>query len=146
MLCTSAPGEGNIRNSVSWGMACSSLAIPGRLGPTLDWLETHHIARIAVHPNNADTAFVAALGRAWGANPERGLFRTRNEGKNWEHVLKLDSDTGCVDVVIDPSDPNYCLRRCLPRATWAILRRESGGAVWTVRRVSIAVVTAGRRS
>lgn len=100
-------GEGNIRNSVSWGNGVFVSRDSGATWTHVGLVETHHIARIAVHPNNADTAFVAALGRAWGANPERGLFRTRNGGKNWEHVLKLDSDTGCVDVVIDPSDPNY---------------------------------------
>ncbi|MGL4554757.1 MAG: WD40/YVTN/BNR-like repeat-containing protein, partial [Gemmataceae bacterium] len=100
-------GEGNPRNSVSWGNGVFVSRDAGATWAHAGLAATSHVGKIAVHPSDPDTAFVAALGRAWGPNPERGLFRTRDGGKTWGHVLKLDDDTGCVDVVIDPADPKY---------------------------------------
>ncbi|MFQ3591807.1 MAG: glycosyl hydrolase [Gemmataceae bacterium] len=100
-------GEGNLRNSVSWGNGVFITRDAGKTWNHIGLHETKHIGRIAVHPRDAKIAFVAAVGRAWGPNPERGLFRTRDAGQTWEHVLKLDADTGCIDVVIDPREPKY---------------------------------------
>lgn len=69
--------------------------------------DSWHIGEIAVHPTNPDIAFVAVLGHFWSTNENRGLYRTLNGGRNWEHVLYLDENTGANDVVIAPSDPNY---------------------------------------
>lgn len=69
--------------------------------------DSWHIGEIAVHPTNPDIAFVAVLGHFWSTNENRGLYRTQDGGKNWEHVLYLDENTGANDVVIAPSDPNY---------------------------------------
>ncbi len=98
-------GEANLRNSVSRGNGVFVSRDAGKTWRHAGLAATAHIGRIAVHPTDPDIAFVAALGRAWGPNPERGLYRTRDGGKSWEHVLKLDADTGCVDVVIDPKEP-----------------------------------------
>jgi len=100
-------GEGNLRNSVSWGNGVFVSRNGGKTWKHAGLTETRHIGRIAVHPQDANIAFVAAIGRAWGPNTERGLYRTRDAGQTWEHVLKLDADTGCVDVVIDPQEPKY---------------------------------------
>ncbi|MBY0229156.1 MAG: hypothetical protein K2W96_07765, partial [Gemmataceae bacterium] len=100
-------GEANMRNSVSAGNGVFVSRDAGKTWTHAGLEAARHIGRIAVHPTDARTAFVAALGRGWGPNPERGLYRTRDAGKTWEHVLKLDADTGCVDVVIDPLDPKY---------------------------------------
>lgn len=98
-------GEANLRNSVSWGNGVFVSRDGGKSWRHAGLSESRHIGRVAVHPTDPDTAFVAALGRAWGPGGERGLFRTLDGGKSWQHVLKLDDDTGCVDVVIDPKEP-----------------------------------------
>jgi photosystem II stability/assembly factor-like uncharacterized protein len=100
-------GEGNLRNSVSWGNGVFLSRDAGKSWKHVGLVETNHIGKIAVHPTDPKTAFVAAVGRAWGPNPERGLFRTRDAGATWEHVLKLDAETGCIDVVVDPVDSKY---------------------------------------
>ncbi|MFQ6037682.1 MAG: WD40/YVTN/BNR-like repeat-containing protein, partial [Candidatus Aminicenantales bacterium] len=77
-------------------------------GDTWDYLglpDSYHIGEIAVHPENPDIAFVAVLGHFWTPNPNRGLYRTRDGGKTWEHVLYVDEHTGANDVVIAPSNP-----------------------------------------
>src|SRR6185503_12565511 len=67
--------------------------------------ETHHIGRVAVHPKDANTVFVAAIGKMYAANPERGVFRSRDGGKTWTKVLFKNNDVGAVDVVIDLNNP-----------------------------------------
>src|SRR4029078_12797532 len=37
---------------------------------------------------------------------ERGLYKTTDGGKTWQHVLKLDAETGCIDVDIDLKTPD----------------------------------------
>src|SRR5262249_31947599 len=41
----------------------------------------------------------------WAPNKERGLFKTDDGGKTWQQVLFINADTGCIDVVLDPTDP-----------------------------------------
>ena len=98
-------GEANPRNSVSWGDGVYKSTDGGRTWKHAGLKDTEHVGRIAVHPRNPDIVYVAALGHLWGPNRERGLFKTSDGGKKWEHVMYLDDDTGCIDLDIDPSDP-----------------------------------------
>ncbi len=98
-------GEANPRNSVSWGNGVFVSHDAGRTWTHAGLAETHHIGRIAVHPDDPDVAYVAALGHLWGPNAERGLFGTRDGGRTWQHLLKLDAETGCIDVALDPTEP-----------------------------------------
>ncbi|MEQ8423975.1 MAG: hypothetical protein RIA63_04645, partial [Cyclobacteriaceae bacterium] len=65
-----------------------------------------HIGEIVVHPTNPDIVYVAVLGHFWSTNKNRGVFRSMNGGKSWEHVLFVDDHTGANDIVISPTDPN----------------------------------------
>src|SRR5439155_23282478 len=108
--------------------------------------QTQHVARIVVHPKNPDVAYVAALGRVWAPNKERGVFMTSNGGKSWDHVLALDADTGCIDLIMEPGEPQtlyaaaYAVRRdgfsggnpekqFCPKA--GLYRSRDGGKKWT---------------
>jgi photosystem II stability/assembly factor-like uncharacterized protein len=110
-------GEANPRNSVSWGDGVYRSTDGGKSWKHLGLKETHHIGRIVVHPKDPDTAYVAALGRVWGPNKERGLYKTADGGKTWKLVKFIDADTGFIDVALDPSSPDtlyaaaYCVRR-----------------------------------
>jgi photosystem II stability/assembly factor-like uncharacterized protein len=115
-------GEGNPRNSVSWGKGVFRSADGGRTWTRCGLEATHHIGRVVVHPTDPDTAYVAAVGHFWGPNPERGLFKTTDGGKTWAHSLKIDDDTGVVDVALDPADPDT-----LYAAAWAVRRDAFSG-------------------
>lgn len=67
---------------------------------------TRHIGAISVDPRNADAVLVAALGHAFGPNPERGVFKSADGGKTWTRTLFVDEDSGAVDLARDPRDPN----------------------------------------
>ena len=71
------------------------------------------IAKIEIHPANPDVAWVAVQGQIWAPNEERGVFRTTDGGKTWEHVLKVSANTGATDLSLDPTNP-----RILYAAMW----------------------------
>jgi photosystem II stability/assembly factor-like uncharacterized protein len=138
-------GEANARNSVSWGNGVFVSRDAGKSWRHAGLADTHHIGRIVLHPRNPDIAYVAALGRLWAPHPQRGLFRTSDGGKSWEHVLKLDNETGCIDVAIDPAEPRtlyaaaYRVRRDAfsgpnPEVQFGplagIYRSRDGGTTW----------------
>src|SRR5262249_54457971 len=65
--------------------------------------ETRHIGRVWVDPRDAKVAVVAALGHVFGPNPERGVFRTEDGGRSWQHVLRRGDGTGAVPLAGDPA-------------------------------------------
>ncbi len=102
-------GEDNARNSVSWGDGVYKSTDGGSSWTHMGLRESFQIGHIAIHPENPDIVFVAALGKLWGPNRQRGIFRTKDGGMSWEHVLYLDDDTGCIDVRFHPKDPKVLL-------------------------------------
>jgi photosystem II stability/assembly factor-like uncharacterized protein len=98
-------GEANPRNSVSWGDGVYRSADGGKTWAHVGLRGTRHVGRIVVHPRDPATAYVAALGHLWRPGKERGVFKTTDGGRTWGHVLALDEDTGCVDLAMDPADP-----------------------------------------
>ena len=67
------------------------------------------IGRMAIHPTNPDVVYVGALGRLWGPNEERGLFKTSDGGETWDKVLYVDELTGVIDVNLAPGEPDTLL-------------------------------------
>ncbi len=99
-------GESCVRNSVSVGDGVYKSTDSGATWTNVGLKDSEHIARIAVHPKNSDTAFVCATGHAWNANEERGVFKTTDGGKTWKKVLYVDANTGCSDLAMDQGEPN----------------------------------------
>ncbi len=99
-------GEACIRGNISFGDGVYRSNDGGKTWNNVGLKDTRHIGKVIVHPTNPDVAFVAALGHAYGANTERGIFRTRDGGKAWEKVLYLGDRTGGSDIVFDPQNPH----------------------------------------
>ncbi|MBV8199645.1 MAG: hypothetical protein JOZ15_03380 [Acidobacteria bacterium] len=119
-------GEGNVRNSASVGNGVYRSLDGGKTWTHLGLDATERIARIVLHPTDPDVAWVAALGREWGENAERGVFRTEDGGKTWKKVLFVDDKTGAADLVIDPANPHKLLAAMWQYRRWP-WRLESGG-------------------
>jgi photosystem II stability/assembly factor-like uncharacterized protein len=98
-------GETSIRSNVSHGDGVYKSTDGGKTWRNVGLAETRHIGQISVHPNNPDIAYVAALGHAWGTNPERGVYRTKDGGASWELVLHKSDRAGAVNVAMDPNNP-----------------------------------------
>ncbi|MFP5285445.1 MAG: VPS10 domain-containing protein, partial [Thermoanaerobaculia bacterium] len=99
-------GEGNPRNSVSAGNGIYKSLDGGRTWKHLGLEKTERIHRVLLHPADPDVAYVAAQGKLWGENPERGVFKTTDGGRTWKRVLYVDERTGAAELVMDPANPN----------------------------------------
>ncbi|MDA0311871.1 MAG: glycosyl hydrolase [Gemmatimonadetes bacterium] len=98
----------------------------GRTWSHLGLDRTRAISRIRVHPNDPDLVYVAAQGAPYGANEERGIYRSKDGGATWELVLSVDENTGASDLSMDMTNP-----RILYAAFWEHRRLpwqvQSGG-------------------
>mgnify|MGYP001796311698 CR=1 FL=1 len=103
--------------------------------------ETRFIGRVVVDPQDPNRVFIAAMGKLFNTNPQRGLYRTLDGGQTWSNVLSISDSTGCVDISIHPQQPDT-----IYAATWqrtrtpeqrtyggdecAIYRSYDGGESW----------------
>lgn len=125
-------GEGNPRNSVSFGDGVYRSNDGGRSWENLGLKETRFITRIMVHPRNPDIVYVGALGHTYGPNEERGLFVTFDGGKSWKKTLYLDPEHGIADLDIDPVNPNivYAALWRFERKPWSFVSGSEKGGVY----------------
>ena len=72
--------------------------------------------------------FVAALGHVYGANPDRGVYRSKDGGATWQKVLYKGNDIGAIDVAFDPSNPQtvYASLWNTRRPPWFIYAPSNG--------------------
>ena len=99
-------GEASNARSAYSGNGIYKSTDGGKTWQHMGLADSHHIARIIVHPKNPDIVFVAAMGHLFTTNPERGLFRTTDGGKSWKKVLYVDEEVGVIDFIQQWSDPN----------------------------------------
>lgn len=103
--------------------------------------ESNHIGRIVIDPSNPDRVFVAATGKLYGKNDERGIYRTTNGGNDWERVLFVTDSTAAIDVAINSVNTNIIFAAMWERTrepwqrdyggeTSAIHRSLDGGDTW----------------
>ncbi len=102
-------GESNPRNSVSWGDGVYKSVDGGKTWKNMGLKKSFQIGALAIHPENPDVVWVGALGRLWGPNEDRGLYKTTDGGKEWKKVLYVDDKTGIIDVQLDPKNPDNLL-------------------------------------
>jgi photosystem II stability/assembly factor-like uncharacterized protein len=97
-------GEACIRGDFSYGDGVYKSLDDGRTWKNMGLRDTRHIGAVIVDPGNPDVVFVAALGHAYGPNPERGIFRSTDGGITWIKALSKDEKTGGIDIVFDPKN------------------------------------------
>jgi photosystem II stability/assembly factor-like uncharacterized protein len=135
-------GEENNRQSTSWGNGVYRSDDGGETWRHLGLDDTHHIARIQVHPTNPDVAYVAALGNLWASTEDRGVYRTTDGGATWSKVLFIDEHTGAVELAMDPATPEmlYAAMYQRQRRAWGfngggpgsgLYKTTDGGENWT---------------
>jgi photosystem II stability/assembly factor-like uncharacterized protein len=112
-------GENNPRNSVSYGDGVYKSTDGGKTWKNMGLNKSFQIGRIRIHPKDPNIVYVGALGRLYGPNEERGLFKTTDGGNSWQKVLYVDDKTGVIDVQMHPTDPETLLV-----ATWERQRDE----------------------
>lgn len=99
-------GESDIRSDLATGDGVYRSSDAGKTWTHIGLRETRQISRIVIDPRNPQVVFVAALGHAYGPNDERGIFRSRDAGANWEKVLDRGPNVGAADIAIAPDAPD----------------------------------------
>ncbi len=119
-------GEKTVRGNVSPGNGLWRSDDAGETWSKLGLEDTQHISRIRIHPKDPNRVYAAAMGHLFGANDNRGIYRSKDGGENWEKILFVDDEVGAVDLAMDPTNP-----RILYASFWRVKRTpyslESGG-------------------
>ena len=137
-------GQPTPRYDVAGGAGVFRSNDGGKTWSDLGLKDTRHIGRIWVDPVDPDHVLVAAVGHFFGPSPARGLYASRDGGKTWAQTLKVDDDTGVVDVVADPGSPTTLFAaswqaRQYPWQSYftpiagkgtALWRSDDGGSTW----------------
>jgi len=135
-------GEENSSRSSYAGTGIHYTADGGKTWTHLGLTDTHHIGRILLHPNDSDTLWVAAIGRLYSTNAERGVYKSTDGGKTWRKTLYIDENTGVIDMAIDPANPDRLFAAAWERSrkAWNFVEggpgsgvyiSEDGGETWT---------------
>jgi photosystem II stability/assembly factor-like uncharacterized protein len=119
-------GEGNVRNSTSIGGGMFKSIDGGKTWQRTGLERTERINRIALHPDNPDIAFAAALGTLWGENVDRGIFKTTDGGQTWRKVLYVDQKTGGTDIKLDPFNPEKLYASMWQHRRWPYFFKSGG--------------------
>src|SRR5437763_146543 len=121
-------GESDMRSDISQGDGMYRSIDGGKTWSHIGLIDSQQIARIIVHPTNADIVYVAALGHPYAANEERGVFRSRDGGKTWQRILPRDANTGAIDLAFEPSNPSviYAAQWQTRRTPWSVYPPSSG--------------------
>jgi photosystem II stability/assembly factor-like uncharacterized protein len=137
-------GEGdqaNARSSIS-GKGVFKSTDAGATWQFMGLPDSHHIARIVIHPTNPDIVYVAAIGHLFSKNAERGVFKTSDGGRTWKKVLYVNDGVGAIDLVLNRKAPGtlYAAMYDKDRKPWeivesgpesAVYRSDDGGEKWT---------------
>ena len=135
-------GESCFRGDASIGDGVYKSTDGGKTWVNVGLVATRQIARIRIHPQNANVAYVAAFGDGFGPGPDRGVFRTKDGGKTWEKILFRTDNAGAIDLSMDPHNPNVLYASLLEfrRFPWGLrsagpgtglFKTTDGGDHWT---------------
>ena len=136
-------GEANIFRASLPGVGMYKSVDAGKTFQHIGLENSGTIARVIVHPKNPGNVYVAASGNEWTYNKDRGVYQTMDGGKTWKNILFMDNKTGCIDLVIDPSDPNtlYASMWNRIRKRWSdpipedgdhVYKTTDGGKTWKI--------------
>jgi photosystem II stability/assembly factor-like uncharacterized protein len=152
-------GEANPRNSVSYGDGVYKSTDGGKSWTNMGLKESFQIGRIAIHPRDPNIVYVGALGRLYGRNDERGLFKTTDGGTTWKKILDIDDKTGVIDLRMHPRDPETLMAATYerrrdefdvgdPAVKWGpgsgLYKTTDGGTSWTKLTRGLPTVQLGR--
>ncbi|MCP9199380.1 glycosyl hydrolase [Gramella sp. GC03-9] len=125
-------GEKTVRGNVSSGYGVWRSVDAGKTWQEAGLQQSRHVPRLVTHPDDYNTVYAAVLGNIYKPTEERGVYKSTDGGKNWKKVLFSNSQSGAVDLIMDPNNP-----RVLYASTWNVQRTpyslSSGGegsALW----------------
>jgi len=116
-------GSGCPRGNVSPGDGVYRSTDGGATWQNVGLRDAGQISRIHVHPQDPDIVYVAVLGNVFGPSATRGIYVSKDGGKNWTRSLFVSEQAGASDLALDPNNP-----RILYAGFWEVLRKP-----WTLK-------------
>jgi photosystem II stability/assembly factor-like uncharacterized protein len=138
-------GEHTSSRTTYWGDGVYKSTDAGKTWTNMGLEKSFHIGRIVVDPKLPDTVYVAALGKLYAENEERGVYKTVDGGKTWTKSLDVKIDgraIGASELVMDPLNSKvlYAAAYDKERKPWtfnlggpgsAIYKTVDAGKTWT---------------
>ncbi len=93
---------------------------------------SRQISQIRVHPTNPDWVYVAVQGSPYQPTNDRGLYRSKNGGLDWEQVHFVDESSGACDLSMDMQNPRvlYAAYWDHQRLPWQMRSGGEGSGIW----------------
>ena len=125
-------GEVNSSRSSYAGTGIYLSTDTGKTWTSKGLAESHHIGKIILHPTKEGILWVAVLGHLYSANPERGVYKSIDNGNTWKQVLSVDENTGAVDMIINPNNPDllYTAMWYRERRAWNLIESGAGSGIY----------------
>jgi photosystem II stability/assembly factor-like uncharacterized protein len=125
-------GSDGVRSNVSTGRGVYKTTDAGATWTFAGLYNAGQIGAVRIHPTDPNIAWVAAMGDAFKANSERGIFKTTDGGATWKKTLFLSDTVGAMDVEIQPGHPDvvYAWMSRLERKPWTIISGSKDGGFY----------------
>jgi photosystem II stability/assembly factor-like uncharacterized protein len=125
-------GEAFIRSNISIGNGVYKSIDAGNTWEYMELEQSGRIGRVAIDAQDPNIVFVASMGHCYGPQKERGVFKTTDGGKTWEHALFVDEDTGCFEIAMDPNNSKILFAGMWPLVihTWGRKSGGPNGGIW----------------
>lgn len=125
-------GQGTLRGNVAMGVGMYRSTDAGKTWTHIGLRNAGQIGRVRVHPTDPNLVYAAVIGNPFVPNEDRGLYRSRDGGKNWERILYISTKTGVVDLAMDAVSPRvlYAAAWTGQRKPWTIVSGSEEGALY----------------
>ncbi len=125
-------GSSKIRSNVSIGRGIWKSTDAGKTWAFSGLRDVGQIATVRVHPTNPDLVYVASIGNPFVANPDRGVYRSKDGGRNWEKILYLSDQLGAADLEMQPGHPEVLFVSMWhgQRKPWTIVSGSNDGGIY----------------
>ena len=125
-------GSDGLRSNVIAGKGMYKSIDGGDTWNHIGLRQSGHIGAVEIDPTNHNVVWVAAIGQAFNANDERGVYKTVDGGRNWERVLYISDTVGFSDIELLPGNPDIVFATAwkAERKPWTIISggtQEEGG-------------------
>ena len=136
-------GENNSSRSSYSGIGILKTNADGSNWKNVGLHDSHHIGKILINPENSNHVVIGVTGHLYSKNINRGVYVTKDGGKNWNRTLYINDVSGIIDMSETPGDFNvmYATSWEKDRKAWnfdedghssGIYKSIDGGANWSL--------------
>ena len=99
-------GENNSSRSSYSGIGILKTNADGSNLKNVGLHDSHHIGKILINPENSNHVVIGVTGHLYSKNINRGVYVTKDGGKNWDRTLYINDVSGIIDMSETPGDFN----------------------------------------